>query len=73
MSTARLLEAMTDEGEFELLAAAIFTKSNEAYSTIIHFGVNAEGKTVPYAVDDFCRVPFALFCHLLHLKREMAS
>lgn len=56
MSTAQLLEAMTDEGEFELLATAILAKSNEAYSTIIHSGVNAEGTTMPYTIDGFFRV-----------------
>lgn len=57
MNTAQLLEAMTDVGEFERLATAILAKTNRAYESVIHLGINASGKTVASPVDGFCRVP----------------
>ncbi len=57
LNTAQRLEVMTDEGKFELLATSVMRKHNPQYAAILHIGVNAEGKTVPSALDGFCLIP----------------
>jgi len=62
MNTVERLEAMTDEGEFELLATAILAKANPLYASVLHLGINASGKTIPSPIDGFCLVPPGLSC-----------
>ena len=57
MTTAEALEALTDSGRFEQLAAATVGLRNSKYACLISTGINARGRTVPSAVDGFNRVP----------------
>ena len=57
MTTAEALEALTDEGKFELLAAAAIGLRNYEYGCLISTGVNARGKTIVSPVDGFNLVP----------------
>lgn len=51
-STAELIEAITDEGEFEKLAIAVLRRLKQAdCGAVIHNGVNAKGETIPFLVD----------------------
>ena len=57
MTTANAIEAMTDAGQFEVLAARVLRQTDPDYAWIEHLGVNADGKTVKNPIDGFCRVP----------------
>jgi hypothetical protein len=57
MTTAELLEGMTDAGQFEILATRSLRELEDDCSAIAHFGVNAEGKTIANPVDGFCLIP----------------
>ncbi len=56
MTTAEALEALTDSGRFEQLAAAIVGLRNSEYACLISTGINARGRTVPSPVDGFNRI-----------------
>lgn len=53
MTTASLLESITDRSRFELLATSVLRKANLNYSAIIHTGINAAGETIVSPVDGF--------------------
>lgn len=57
MSTARAIEAMTDAGQYEILATRILRQVDADYARVEHLGVNADGKTVKNPVDGFTKVP----------------
>jgi len=58
-STAILLEQIADGGEFERLALACLRQMSPGEcGTVIHQGVNAEGKPVPAPLDGFTQVPW---------------
>ena len=57
MTTAEALEAMTDAGEFEVLATRVLRIEDEDCRLLEHMGVNAAGKTIPNPIDSFCLVP----------------
>jgi len=57
MPTAKLVEEMTDAGEFELLATRVLRQLDVDYLRVEHMGVNASGKTVKNPLDGFCRIP----------------
>ncbi len=57
MTTAEVLEGMTDPGNYEILAIRALRGLNSDCRAIAHFGVNAQGKTIPNPVDGFCLVP----------------
>lgn len=44
---------MTDAGEFEGLATAVLRRANPDYASLVHSGVNAEGRPVAAAVDGY--------------------
>jgi hypothetical protein len=57
MSTSRTVQALaaiTDEGLFVRLATAILREANPIYSSLVHTGVNAAGKTVESPLDGIC-------------------
>lgn len=56
MTTAQAIEAMTDAGEFEILATRVLRIEEEDCRRVEHTGVNAEGKPIPNPVDGFCQV-----------------
>ncbi len=49
--TIRKLSEMTDEAAFERLATAILREARSEYASLLHPGVNPEGKTVKAPVD----------------------
>jgi hypothetical protein len=49
--TIRKLSEMTDDAAFERLATAILRDARPEYSSLLHPGVNSEGKTVKAPVD----------------------
>lgn len=65
MKTEEHLEAITDDGKFEKLATAILSKADKNYEAIIHFGINAQGKTITSPNDGFCKVPYSSPPHFL--------
>jgi hypothetical protein len=56
--TVLKLAEITDEGLFERLATAILRKQPD-YASVLHTGVNAEGRTVAAPLDGICFVPGA--------------
>lgn len=56
MTTAESLERLK-EAEFELLAVRSLRELEADCHAVIHFGMNAQGKTIPGPLDGFCRVP----------------
>jgi hypothetical protein len=58
-NTAKRLAEMTDEGVFERLATAILRRADSRFRSLVHPGVNAEGKTVKAPVDGITFVPGA--------------
>ncbi|MCC9605261.1 hypothetical protein LOC68_23845 [Blastopirellula sp. JC732] len=57
MTTANAIEAMTDAGEFEILATRVLRHIDADYARVEHLGVNADGKTVKNPIDGFTKVP----------------
>ncbi len=57
MTTAEALEALTDAGKFELLAAATVGLRNSDCACLVNTGINASGRTIVSTVDGFNRVP----------------
>lgn len=57
MTTAEALEGITDEGLFEILGIRTLRRLYPDCECIEHLGVNAQGKTIPGAIDGFGRVP----------------
>jgi hypothetical protein len=56
-STLKLIEEMTDEGEFEQLALAALRRMEPECEAVIHEGLNADGKTIRSEVDGEGIVP----------------
>jgi len=54
--TIEALAAITDEGLFECLATAILREDNPTYRSLVHTGVNVDGKTVKSPLDGICFV-----------------
>jgi hypothetical protein len=59
MTTIGKLAEMTDQAAFERLATAILLEAEPQYASLLHPGVNEEGKTVKSPVDGigFVREP----------------
>lgn len=53
-NTGQALENITDAGLFERLVTAILREANPLYESLVHTGVNAEGKPVKSPVDGIC-------------------
>lgn len=65
MTTVQALAAFTDEGLFERLATAILREANPLYRSLVHPGVNLEGKTVKSPLDAICFVQNANPSHMI--------
>lgn len=52
--TVQALAGITDAGLFECLATAILRDANPIYRSLVHPGVNEEGKTVKSPLDGIC-------------------
>jgi len=59
------LAAITDAGFFERLATAILREDNPTYRSLVHPGVNVEGKTVRAPLDGLCFVQGADPPHMI--------
>ena len=57
VTTAALLERITDRAKFELLATSVLRKAEPKYAAIIHTGVNAQGETIVSPLDGIHLVP----------------
>lgn len=73
--TARQIAAITDEGLFEELATAVLREANPVYASVVHTGINAEGKPIKSPVDGIAFVPgadppHAIFLHHTTYKRD---
>lgn len=64
-TTAQALAAITDEGLFERIAAAVLREACPICRVLSHPGVNASGKTVKAPVDGICFVSGADPPHLV--------
>jgi hypothetical protein len=56
-STAKLLSEISDDGLFERLATAVLREADQRYATLVHSGVNADGKAVKSQLDGIAYVP----------------
>jgi hypothetical protein len=63
--TTEALAAITDEGLFERLAAAVLRAATPMYRALVHPGINAAGKTVKSPLDGICFVPGSTPPHLV--------
>ncbi|MCU1300664.1 MAG: hypothetical protein JWQ87_948 [Candidatus Sulfotelmatobacter sp.] len=57
MTTAEAIEKITDTGKFEILSIRALRELEEDCKSVIHLGMNAQGKTIPGPLDGFCLVP----------------
>jgi hypothetical protein len=63
-NTSQALQTI-DDAAFEALATSVLRKHSLEYSTIVHTGVNAEGKPVKSPLDGFCKIPHSDPPHFL--------
>ncbi len=68
MSTVKILGEETDVGKFELLATSVLRKHSPEYATILHTGINADGKTVRSPLDGFSLIPHSDPPHFLMVE-----
>lgn len=64
-TTAEALSAITDEGLFERVAAAVLREACPLCRALVHPGVNAAGKTVKAPLDGICFVPGSAPPHMV--------
>ncbi len=57
MTTAEIIENISDPGQFEELVNSILRKQNQEYNSIISTGRNSQGKPIKSIHDAFCQVP----------------
>jgi hypothetical protein len=57
VTTAEALDGMTDESAFELLAVRSLRKLEPDCHSLVHLGMNSQGKTIRNPIDGFCLVP----------------
>lgn len=66
--SAQGLEAISDVATFELLATAVLRRVHPHGESIIHTGINAEGKTVRSPIDGITVVSGAIPLHFIMLQ-----
>jgi len=57
VTTAEALEGITDESAFELLAVRALRELEPDCHSLVHLGMNSQGKTIRSPLDGFCSVP----------------
>jgi hypothetical protein len=57
VTTAEALDGMTDESAFELLAVRSLRELEPDCHSLVHLGMNSQGKTIRNPIDGFCLVP----------------
>jgi hypothetical protein len=55
-TTAEKLQAITDTADFEILSIRALKELEPSCSAPVHLGINAAGKTIPFALDGFVHV-----------------
>src|SRR6266851_2683711 len=68
VTTAALLEGMTDRAKFELLATGVLRKAEPIYAAIIHTGVNAQGETIVSPLDGIHLIPGSSPAHYVFVQ-----
>jgi hypothetical protein len=58
---------------FERLATQVLRRADKNYEAIIHFGINAEGKTIPSPKDGFCLIPGSSPPHFLWVQHTTTA
>jgi hypothetical protein len=66
-STVESLERV-DQVAFEKLADSLLRSANPDYAAVMHFGINAKGKTIKSPVDGFCKVPNSVPEHFIYVQ-----
>jgi hypothetical protein len=57
VTTAEALDGMTDESAFELLSVRSLRELEPDCHSLVHVGMNSQGKTIRSPIDGFCLVP----------------
>jgi hypothetical protein len=68
MTTASVLEAMTDRSRFEQLATSVLRRAEPIYAGIIETGVNAQGETIPARIDGLHLIPHRIPPHYVFVQ-----
>ena len=76
MNVNRTLQALafvTDEGLFERLATTVLREAEACYASLVHTGVNVDGRTVKAPSDGICYVPGAKPPHLIVVHHTITA
>jgi hypothetical protein len=68
MTTAAILESITDRSQFELLATSILRRAVPNYAGIIHTGINANGETIVSPIDGLHKIPHSNPPHYVFIQ-----
>lgn len=68
MTTALLLESMTDRSCFERLATSVLRKADSNYAAIVQTGVNATGETIVSPIDGIHLIPHSNPSHYVFVQ-----
>jgi hypothetical protein len=71
--TNRILAGFRDQGLFERLATSVLRAAEPCYASLVHPGVNAEGKTVRSPLDGITFVPRADPPHMIAVHHTTCS
>lgn len=71
--TSQALAGLTDAGKFELLATAILRAADKRYASLLHPGVNADGKTIKAPLDGVTFEPDADPPHLIAVHHTICA
>ncbi len=72
-STERALANITDAGLFERLATAVLREATPAYHSLVHPGVNVNGKTVKSPLDGICYIQGSNPPHMVAVHHTIAD
>jgi len=73
MTTAAVLESLTDRSKFECLATSILRKADSKYAAIIQTGVKAHGETIVSPVDSLHLIPHSNPPHYVFVQHTTAD
>jgi hypothetical protein len=71
--TTQRLDAITDAGFFERLATAVLRDAVPEYRSLVHTGVNAEGKTIKSPIDGITIVSSGSSVHLIAVHHTICE
>jgi hypothetical protein len=73
MSTISKLAEITDQAAFERLATAVLREAEPEYASLLHPGVNVNGKTVKAPVDGIGFVASANPPHMIAVHHDIPA